>query len=212
MNPNDNAPQIKNPLRTMQAGEQNVCEIKRHPIGIFTVYAAVGFLLLVASLIIFAVIPALMPGIDTKQLYYYGSLVMLLAAFVGVVYAMFCHIIYWGNRWVITSDSLTQIEQSGLFTKQASQLSLESLEDVTAERNGILTTMFNYGVLKAETAGERSKFVFLYCPDPNKYAQMILDAREHFVQHIRAQEESAERPQTNPAPTPNAPTDGYTIP
>jgi len=164
-------------------------------------------MLVLLAVVIFAVIPALLPDLDTKQLYYYGSLTILGAAFIGVVYSLYCHVIYWGNRWVVTSDSLTQIEQSGLFTKQASQLSLENLEDVTAEKSGMLTAMFNYGVLKAETAGERSKFVFLYCPDPNTNAQKILDARERFVQHIHSQEESAE-----PAKTAPPATDGYTIP
>jgi hypothetical protein len=56
------------------------------------------------------------------------------------------------------------------------------LEDVTSEKNGILTHIFNYGVIKAETAGERSKFVFLYCPNPDFYAKQILATRERFMQ------------------------------
>jgi hypothetical protein len=41
--------------------------------------------------------------------------------------------------------------------------------------------MFNYGTLKAETAGERSKFAFPFTPNPNKCAQEILHARERFM-------------------------------
>jgi hypothetical protein len=79
---------------------------------------------------------------------------------------------------VVTSDSLTQISQTSLFNRQSSQLALVNIEDVTAEQNGILAHMFNYGVIRVETAGERSKFVFTYCPNPNFYAQQILQARE----------------------------------
>jgi hypothetical protein len=77
------------------------------------------------------------------------------------------------------------VQQTALFNKQSSQLSLGNLEDVTVEQNGILTHMFNYGVIKAETAGERSKFTFRYCPNPNLYAQQILNAREQFEQSHR---------------------------
>jgi hypothetical protein len=90
--------------------------------------------------------------------------------------------LYWGNSWVVTTDSITQVNQTGLFTRQSSQLSLANLEDVTAEQNGILAHAFNYGLLKAETAGEHSKFSFYYCPNPNLYAQQILHAREQFEQ------------------------------
>ncbi len=53
---------------------------------------------------------------------------------------------------------------------------------MTAEQNGILAKMFNYGVLKAETAGEHSKFTFTNCPNPTLYAQQIIQAREEFAQ------------------------------
>lgn len=40
--------------------------------------------------------------------------------------------------------------------------------------------MFDYGVLRLETAGVRSKFVFVFCPRPDIYAQQILNARAQF--------------------------------
>lgn len=66
-----------------------------------------------------------------------------------------------------------------------------NLEDVTTEKTGIFPHMFNYGVLKCETAGERSKFMFSYCPNPDYYAQQILDARERFEQFMRSSEARA---------------------
>jgi hypothetical protein len=87
-----------------------------------------------------------------------------------------------GNRWIITSDSITQVNQTSLFNKQSSQLSLANLEDITVEQNGIIQSVFGFGTLRAETAGERSKFMFQYCPNPNSYAQQNLNAREQFEQ------------------------------
>jgi len=171
-----------NPLSTMQPGEQVICEIKRHPLGIIGVYAMVGFVLVVMTVLIFGVAPNIFSSADRNTVLSIGAVVLLITAILGLGFAFISNIVYWGNRWVVTSDSITQVQQTSLFNKQSSQLSLENLEDVTSEQNGILTHMFNYGVIKAETAGERSKFMFRYCPNPNFYAKQILAARERFMQ------------------------------
>jgi uncharacterized membrane protein YdbT with pleckstrin-like domain len=173
---------IHNPLSVMQPGERTICEIKRHPIGLLSIYAVVGFMLLLLALVIFAIAPSLFSDTDRNQVMSIGAVVLLLAAVLGVTFAFISNIVYWGNRWIVTSDSITQVQQSSLFNKQHSQLSLANLEDVTVEKNGILPHLFNYGVIKAETAGERSKFTFPYCPNPDLYAQQILNARERFEQ------------------------------
>jgi hypothetical protein len=175
-------PQRINPLSTMQPGEQIICEIKRHPIGIIGVYAIVAFVLIVLTIVIFGVAPSIFSDVDRNTVLSIGAVVLLVTAVLGLGFAFISNIVYWGNRWVVTSDSITQVQQSSLFNKQSSQLSLENLEDVTSEKNGILTHIFNYGVIKAETAGERSKFVFLYCPNPDFYAKQILATRERFMQ------------------------------
>jgi hypothetical protein len=183
--PTANQPAIENPLAVNQPGERTICEVKRHPIGILITYAAIAGMLLLLALIIFAVAPSVFGSTNRNQVMSIGAVILLLSAGLGVGFAFISNIVYWGNRWVVTSDSITQVQQTALFNKQSSQLSLGNLEDVTVEQNGILTHMFNYGVIKAETAGERSKFTFRYCPNPNLYAQQILNAREQFEQSHR---------------------------
>jgi uncharacterized membrane protein YdbT with pleckstrin-like domain len=181
-NPNfDPKRRVGNELTTMQPGEKVIAVIKRHPIGIIGIYVAIAFVLTLVALLAFGLIPSMSTG-GSNQATGMGALVFLIAASISFVYALIATKVYWANSWVITSDSITQVSQSGLFSRQSSQLSLENLEDVTAEQHGILAHTFNYGVLKAETAGERSKFSFLYCPNPNLYAQQILHAREQFAQ------------------------------
>ncbi|HVS58664.1 MAG TPA: PH domain-containing protein [Candidatus Saccharimonadales bacterium] len=186
MQPNEPQQNFKNPLAVMQPGEQIVCEIKRHPIGLIGTYVMAGILIVLA-----AVLAALLPHYITNA----GSLPAILwgaFALVTVVAVLIAWVgakVYWGNRWIVTSDSLTQVAQTTLFNTQSSQLSMGNIEDVTAEQNGILAHMFGYGLLRVETAGERSKFVFMYCPSPNRYAQEILGARERFEQGRRGEDE-----------------------
>jgi uncharacterized membrane protein YdbT with pleckstrin-like domain len=169
-----------NPLAVMQEGEKVLCDLKRHPVGIFTTYAFAGVLLAALAVIAFVVLPGATNAVNRNKVMGYAALGYLVIAVFVVGFTYIASIIYWGNRWIVTSDSITQVLQTGLFQKQSSQLSLGNLEDVTVEQNGVLPRIFNYGTLKAETAGERSKFIFLFTPNPTQEAQKILAAREEF--------------------------------
>lgn len=178
--PADPTDDIKNPIASMQPGEKNICEIKRHPIGMLGTYIMSGFVLVVVAVLALIVAPHVITSQSSGKVTTIGVLIFLIVAIFTSLFVFIANKVYWGNRWVLTTDSLTQITQNSLFDKQSSQLSLGNLEDVTAEQNGILTHMFKYGVLRVETAGERSKFMFLYCPNPDDYAKQILSAREAF--------------------------------
>ena len=175
------------PMVVLQPGERVICEIKRHPFGITSMYAA-GLAAVVAVLALAFSLPNLIDqySYDTNFMTYAiigGILFLVMIALILVV----ATVVYWQNRWVVTDDSITQISQVSLFNRQVSQLSMENLEDVTVDQNGILQTMFGFGTLKAETAGERSKFVLQYCPNPNKYARLILEVHETFIHQTRHQ-------------------------
>lgn len=177
--PNDYNPRqrVSDELAVMQAGETIICEIKRHPIGILGIYFAMGVMLVVGALLLFVFLPSAISDTNGQAMRLgYGVFAVLIT--ISLIYSLIATTVYWGNKWVVTSDSVTQINRSSLFGRQSAQLALANIEDVTAEQNGILSHVFNYGVLKAETAGHRSKFVFLYAPNPNFYAQKILQARE----------------------------------
>ena len=175
------------PMVVMQPGERVVCELKRHPIGIIQMYVGAFFAVTLAAIFIDLFLPMVSDqyGTTASQLAPFVWLVggVLLVTLVLTLFVS--TYIYWQNQWVITTDSITQISQNGLFRRQVSQLSLENLEDVTVEQVGILPHLFNYGNLKVETAGERSKFVFPFCANPNQCAREILDTHEKFLEERR---------------------------
>jgi len=201
----------------MQVGERNICEVRRHPFGMLVTYISAGVLLVVAALVAFVIIPIALPNTDKSQLAGFGALGFMVFALLVVGFVFVANKVYWGNRWILTTDSLTQIRQTSLFDKQSSQLSLGNLEDVTASQDGILAHMFKFGALRVETAGERSKFVLTYCPNPTSYAQQILSAREQFEQGRRNDDQRLYRGEdtyTEPA-APNLNTEGtasYEVP
>jgi hypothetical protein len=179
----------------MEPGEQIICEIKRHPIGMIGEYIGVGLLLLLVG-IAAMVAPSVLSSSSHGQVLMVSILVFVAAAAIGTGFLFVVGKIYWGNRWIVTSDSITQVTQTGLFNKQTSQLSFEHLEDITCEQNGIGADMFHYGVLSAETAGAVDKFTFPFCPNPTSYAKQILAARERFDERTRQQPAQSTAPPT----------------
>ncbi|HYH36465.1 MAG TPA: hypothetical protein VD706_03130 [Candidatus Saccharimonadales bacterium] len=199
---------VPNTLPVMQPGEREICTIKRHPIGIFAVYGLCGLVMIVTAVLTFALAPSVFNGNNEQQLVVAGTLVFIIITAICAAFAAISTKVYWGNSWTLTDDSLTKIEQISLFKRHSSQLSMEDVEDVTSEQNGILTRIFNFGLLRVETANERTSYVFPFCPNPNYYAAQILSVREAFDQHTRQEENTYPQP---PAPQPPK-IDSYEVP
>lgn len=168
---------IHNPLAVMQEGEKIIFEVRRHPMGLLFIYAIVGAIMIFFAILAFVMVPDML-GSSSGSGMAISSLFFLVASLATLAYVFIATIVYWGNSWVVSSDSLTQTVQQGLFRKKSAQLSLEHIEDVTADKHGFLPHLFNYGIVMVETAGEAGKFQFRYCPNPTFYAQKLLAARE----------------------------------
>jgi uncharacterized membrane protein YdbT with pleckstrin-like domain len=186
---------VDNPLGVMQPGEKVICEIKRHPIGLVGVYATSG-ITLAATLSIAILAPTYVTFLTPQQ-----RLGVVLASILGmVIILIFTYVglfLYSANRIIVTSDSITEVVQSGLFDRHVQQLSLANLEDVAAQQEGILQTLLGYGDLIVESAGERSHFTFSYCPNPNEYARKIIAAHEEFLATRKEEFLAANQPLTS---------------
>jgi hypothetical protein len=178
---------VANTLPVDEPGERTIFTVKRHPIGILGVYVTCGLILIITAVLAFIVAPTIFSSGNTSQSVLAGALVFIIVAVICGGFTLVVTKVYWGNSWTLTTDSVTQVNQISLFKRQSSQLELGDMEDVTAEQDGILAHMFNYGILRVETAGESSRFIFTFCPNPNYYAQQILTARETFEQKRRSE-------------------------
>lgn len=171
---------VHNPLSVMQPGERVICEIKRHPIGLVGVYSITALVL--AVLIAIAILTPYYATFLTVQQRLGVVLGVGLAIIITLLFTYISVYIYRANRWVVTSDSITELQQTGLFNKETSQLSLANMEDAIVKQDGILQTLLNYGDLIVESAGEHSDFSFTFCPDPHEYARKIIAAHEAYIE------------------------------
>lgn len=81
---------------------------------------------------------------------------------------------YYLDIWLVTTDRIIDIRQEGLFGRTVAELDLYRVQDVTSECKGIFSTMFNYGSVFIQTAGEKQRFTFLNIPDPHHIREEII--------------------------------------
>lgn len=161
-------------------GEYLVCEVRKHPLGIIYVFiqAIIGFA--VAGGLLLLLLPDFLSDDNRASTTSSALLVLVFLAALMLLILMVATYLYTQNKIIVTNKNVTQVIQRGLFSRKVSELSLGSVEDVTADKHGIMGTIFDYGDLRIETAGEQNNFHFSYCPRPNYYGQQLLDARQNY--------------------------------
>ncbi len=82
---------------------------------------------------------------------------------------------YFLDQWVITTTRIVDIHQFGFFRRHVSSFLLNHVQDVTTDVNGIFPTLFGFGTLRVETAGDESKhFIMGGIPDPQGLRDLIM--------------------------------------
>jgi uncharacterized membrane protein YdbT with pleckstrin-like domain len=170
--------------RAIESDEQVVAVIRKHLIGLLVIYLQV-----IAGVAALLVLPALMfPDLlrngSAGDYGVVGSAFGLLIVAGGLI-VILATSVYRQSQLVLTDKSLIQTLQYAIFNRKVSRLALSDIEDVTYEQKGIVQTLVNYGTLHIETAGELKNFAFKYCPNPEKFAKLILEARQRFTNGLK---------------------------
>lgn len=162
-------------------GQQVITFIRRHPIGLVYIYLAI--IAAVAALVAIAAVTGqeFLSGVTKQDLSILTIVAILFMTLIAFILILVTNV-YMHNSLLITDKETIQILQRGVFQVKVSHLSHADIEDITAEQNGLLQTLFNYGTLHIETSGELKNFAFTYCPDPDGYARVVLEARQRFTE------------------------------
>lgn len=179
--------QAKASMSRIDPDEKMLATVYRHPFGIVSLYAQVLFGVVAAGGLIMFLLPTFVSRDDQPNLYSLIAVIGFIILGFLVVVLLIATVIYNQSKLIVTDKTITQILQEGLFNRRISQLSVSNIEDVTANRSGIFQSMLNYGTLFVETAGEQENFHFIYCPNPDHYAKVILEARQAYVEQNGAE-------------------------
>jgi hypothetical protein len=99
-------------------------------------------------------------------------------ALFAIVFSLIAFIDFYFDIQIVTDRRIIDINQNRLFDRQLSELNLEDVEDVSIQISGTLPTLFNYGDVIIQTAGERMNFHFHQVPHPREIASIISDLAE----------------------------------
>lgn len=177
--------QLPNPI----PDEHIVFFLRRHPITMISLIA--GYLFLMGAP--FAVIlyvqtmqPLWLESQTTVLLFVLGGSLFFLFAWLFLFQAFMD---FYLDIWIVTNRRILNIEQTGLFSRTISELRLYRIQDVTSTINGFLHTMFNFGNVEIQSAGEKTRFCFEEIRDPNHVSKTILelaetDRREHLDEAV----------------------------
>ena len=107
--------------------------------------------------------------------YVIGTIFWYLATF-GFALASF--IGWFFNIYIVTDERIVDIDFLYLLYKKFSEAELAKIQDIHYTSGGILATIFNYGDVVVETAGEAPNIIFEAIPFPEKVVETIRELTE----------------------------------
>ncbi len=82
---------------------------------------------------------------------------------------------YYLDVGIVTDKRIIDIDQRGLFRRNVAELDCKMVQDINADKTGILQTLFNFGDVIVQTAGETPNFSFHAVPRPELMVDRIQD-------------------------------------
>lgn len=169
------------PHLNLSEGEFVINAIKRHPIGLISIW---GMVLLSVVLILF--LSVLLASIKSLPISLSGSalvqggIIALLLIILVVLCGVVATFVYEANRFYLTNESVMQHIQTSLFSKKDQTISLGNIEDASYRQHGILQTILNYGSIRLSTEGEETTYRFNFVSNPQEQIKLLNDAVEAF--------------------------------
>jgi len=157
-------------------GEKVILKVRKHPI-VFFVDSFFCFILLLIPFILFGVMYISGRGFEIPRESILSLIVVLVVGLYylyTLLFLLFSFFMYFLDRWIVTEKHIIDIKQTSLFSRTVAKQELERVQDVTAEVKGFFQTIFNFGNVYIQTAGEQERFIFENVPDPNGIVNTIL--------------------------------------
>src|SRR6266496_4147105 len=170
----------------LSKGEYVIMEVRRHPIGLISIWL-VTVILTVLSLAILPVYSSLREGVATAFDVSANSLPLASAlawpamglAAVFLLGGAIATYVYNNNLFYLTNESIIQYIQTSLFSTREQVINLVNVDDASYRQQGIVQQVFNFGTVRVSTEGdERNPYIFYYVATPQKVVRTVNDAME----------------------------------
>lgn len=164
----------KYPHLNLSDGEFVILDIRRHPIGLLTIWAGAILLsvLLVAAWWFVLVHPGGQPIIASSTAGSVSAFTLGLVVLINLI-AIVATIVYRGNSLILTSESVIQRIQTSLISHQEQTINLENIKDARFMQTGLVQMLVGYGSLRLTTEGDQENYMFTYVADPKEQIAII---------------------------------------
>lgn len=117
----------------------------------------------------------------------YWTIAYFIISMVTLIYALQFHN-YYLSKQILTNYRLIDYDQRGLFRAEVNETFLVNIENINTVQNNIWQTVFNYGSVDVQTAGEKtdlttSGVVFENVPDPKSITALLSDLSQSAKQN-----------------------------
>lgn len=169
------------PHLNLSEGEFVISAVKRHPIGLLSIWMVVILaIFMVIAIPAILVLAGMVPFRFTAGTAINGTLVLVLVIILLVLAGVVATAVYEANRFYLTNESVIQYIQASLFSRKDQTISLANIEDASYRQRGIIQTIFNYGSIRLSTEGEETTYRFMFVADPERQIKLLNDAVEAF--------------------------------
>jgi len=153
----------------LQKDEEIVKVIHHHPFPfIVQMFQALG-----ASLPFFFLLFLTSPAIPN----FYLVVINLGIIFIFSLVIMYLALIYWMDKLIITNQRVIHVDWELLTLKKEYSGLLHDIQEISSQEHGILSALylFDYGVLKLETASSKTTITFYQTPDPDGVKAFLME-------------------------------------
>lgn len=158
---------------------------------------ALFVILLVLPALFFVLASQFFPGLMENKVSFI-IIVLVASAYILFIWLLFFFSIldYLLDIWVITDQRIIDIQQNGFFSRKISEQMLHRVQDLTSDTHGFWQTVWKFGNLTVQTAGQESKFHFEEISNPEHIRDIVIKL---------AAQAAANRPPDQPIPTHTTP-------
>lgn len=117
-----------------------------------------------------------------------------------ILYVFLSWLIRYLNVIILTGEHLVEIQQLAVFSRKVSELDLDCIEDASSSQRGFIQTMFHFGDVLIQTAGELPNFNLSGIENPNGIQQKIMETKEAYMKDNLYNHSNSNVPVSNQTP------------
>lgn len=173
-----------------QGADEKVLIVARRHWTVYTSALSIAFVIYVLEVIVFLSIEHI--GFFEKNQWAKAVSVVLFSVFLlfATLFIFINWLVNYLNVQIVTDSHIVDIDQSGLFSRKISELSLDEIQDISATKKGVIQSSLDYGDICIQTAGEKPNFNFEKVPEPHELARKIMEIKD---QHVRSEHHRMEQ-------------------